>query len=178
MAGSNPQCGVKLDMSPVNGLLDAPSIPTGVTSGTDGSCHHQDQPSHQNFQGKTKTVIAVNDISFEVHERGDLRASGVKRCRKSTLIRILTTLLSPTSGQAFVNNYDIAKDPEKIRGIIGVCPQNYTSDIELTAYDNLEFYGKLENVPDTILPDGLGNSWRWPALPIAQTCRWGRFPGG
>jgi len=105
------------------------------------------------FRNKTKTVIAVNDISFEVMKGEIFGLLGSNGAGKSTLIRILTTLLSPTSGNAFVNNYDITKDPEKIRAIIGVCPQNYTSDNELTAYQNLEFYGKLQNVPENILPD-------------------------
>ena len=70
---------------------------------------------------------------------------------KSTLIRVLTTLLHPTSGTACVDTYDIVRDPEKIRSIIGVCPQNSTLDVELTAYDNLEFYGKLVNVNDRLL---------------------------
>jgi ABC-2 type transport system ATP-binding protein len=105
------------------------------------------------FASKTKTVIANNDISFEVMKGEIFGLLGSNGAGKSTLIRILTTLLAPTSGQAFVNNYDITKDPELIRSIIGVCPQNYTSDVELTAYDNLEFYGKLQNVPDDILPD-------------------------
>ena len=65
------------------------------------------------------------------------------------LIRVLTTLLHPTSGTACVDTYDIIRDPEKIRSIIGVCPQNSTLDVELTAYDNLEFYGKLVNVDDS-----------------------------
>jgi ABC-2 type transport system ATP-binding protein len=103
------------------------------------------------FKDKTKTVVAVNDISFEVMKGEIFGLLGSNGAGKSTLIRILTTLLSPTAGQAFVNNYDITKDPETIRTLIGVCPQNYTSDIELSAYDNLEFYGKLENVPDSIL---------------------------
>jgi ABC-2 type transport system ATP-binding protein len=70
---------------------------------------------------------------------------------KSTLIRVLTTLLHPTSGTACVDTFDIVRDPEKIRSIIGVCPQNSTLDVELTAYDNLEFYGKLVNVNDRLL---------------------------
>ncbi|MFA7694804.1 MAG: ABC transporter ATP-binding protein [Methanoregula sp.] len=114
------------------------------------------------FKSKTKTVTAVNDVTFEV-KRGEIFGLlGANGAGKSTLIRILTTLLSPSSGQAFVNDYDITKDPEKIREIIGVCAQNYTSDVELTAYDNLEFYGKLENVPDSILPDRI-----WELLKMA-----------
>jgi len=103
------------------------------------------------FKDKTKTVVAVNDVSFEVMKGEIFGLLGSNGAGKSTLIRILTTLLSPTTGHAVVNDIDITKDPETIRTLIGVCPQNYTSDVELSAYDNLEFYGKLQNVPDSIL---------------------------
>ena len=130
------------------------------------------------FTSKTKTVTAVNNVSFEV-KRGEIFGLlGANGAGKSTLIRILTTLLSPTSGQAFVNNYDITVDPEKIRAIIGVCPQNYTSDLELTAYDNLEFYGKLENVPDNILPDRIWELLKMAGLADRAYSPVGTFSGG
>jgi ABC-2 type transport system ATP-binding protein len=98
-----------------------------------------------------RTVIAVDDVTFEV-KRGEIFGLlGPNGAGKSTLIRMLTTLLRPTSGTACVDSYDLFNDPEKIRSIIGVCPQNSTLDVELTAYDNLEFYGKLVNVPDSAL---------------------------
>jgi ABC-2 type transport system ATP-binding protein len=130
------------------------------------------------FAGKTKTVIADNDISFEVMRGEIFGLLGSNGAGKSTLIRILTTLLSPTSGQAFVNNYDITKDQEKIRSIIGVCPQNYTSDVELTAYDNLEFYGKLQNVPDSILPDRIMELLKMAGLEDRAYMPVGTFSGG
>jgi ABC-2 type transport system ATP-binding protein len=100
------------------------------------------------FREKNRSVTAVNDISFEVRKGEIFGLLGPNGAGKSTLIRILTTLLTPTSGTACVDTYDITRDPEKIRSIIGVCPQNSTLDVELTAYDNLEFYGKLVNVDD------------------------------
>ncbi|MGD0535686.1 ABC transporter ATP-binding protein [Methanoregula sp.] len=130
------------------------------------------------FTGKTKNVIAVNDVSFEVMRGEIFGLLGANGAGKSTLIRILTTLLSPTSGQAFVDNYDILKDPEKIREIIGVCAQNYTSDSELTAYDNLEFYGKLENVPDSILPDRIWELLKMAGLADRAYMPVGTFSGG
>jgi ABC-2 type transport system ATP-binding protein len=99
------------------------------------------------FQGQ-RTVTAVNDVSFNVRRGEIFGLLGPNGAGKSTLIRILTTLMSPTSGTACLDAFEITKDDEKIRSIIGVCPQNSTLDIELTAYDNLEFYGKLVDVPD------------------------------
>jgi ABC-2 type transport system ATP-binding protein len=103
------------------------------------------------FQSKVKTVTAVNDVSFDVMRGEIFGLLGPNGAGKSTLIRILTTLLQPTSGTAYLNNFEIQKDPERVRSIIGVCPQNSTLDLELTAYDNLEFYGKLVDVPDSLL---------------------------
>ncbi|MFH0967176.1 MAG: ATP-binding cassette domain-containing protein, partial [Methanobacteriota archaeon] len=103
------------------------------------------------FFERKRTVTAVNDISFDVNRGEIFGLLGPNGAGKSTIIRILTTLLKPTSGTACVDSYDITKNPEKIREIIGVCAQNSTLDVELTAYDNLEFYGKLENVPASTL---------------------------
>ncbi len=93
------------------------------------------------------TVIAVNDVSFSVRRGEIFGLLGPNGAGKSTLIRILTTLMRPTSGRAFIDAFEVTRDDEKIRGIIGVCPQNSTLDLELTAYDNLAFYGDLLGVP-------------------------------
>ncbi|RPJ52620.1 MAG: ATP-binding cassette domain-containing protein, partial [Methanobacteriota archaeon] len=102
------------------------------------------------FQG-TRTVTAVDDMTFDVKKGEIFGLLGPNGAGKSTLIRILTTLMKPTSGTAWVGPYEIARNPEQIRGIIGVCPQNSTLDVELTAYDNLDFYGKLEDVDEKVL---------------------------
>ena len=112
------------------------------------------------FRSKTKTVTAVNDVSFTVNRGEIFGLLGPNGAGKSTLIRILTTLLVPTSGIAYLDTYEITRHPEKVRSIIGVCPQNSTLDVELTAYDNLDFYGRLVDVPDEILDRGSGNSSR------------------
>ncbi|WAC05946.1 MAG: ATP-binding cassette domain-containing protein [Methanoregula sp.] len=114
------------------------------------------------FNGN-RTVRAVDDVTFDV-QRGEIFGLlGPNGAGKSTLIRILTTLLQPTAGTACVDEFDIVRDPEKIRAIIGVCPQNSTLDVELTAYDNLEFYGKLVNVEDRFLDDRI-----WELLKMAD----------
>jgi ABC-2 type transport system ATP-binding protein len=104
------------------------------------------------FQNK-QSVTAVDHVSFAV-QRGEIFGLlGPNGAGKSTLIRILTTLMQPTSGTACVDRYAVGKDNEQIRNIIGVCPQNSTLDVELTAYDNLDFYGNLLNVDENVLPE-------------------------
>lgn len=115
------------------------------------------------FNSKNRTVTAVDDVTLEVRRGEIFGLLGPNGAGKSTLIRVLTTLLRPTSGTACIDNFDIIRNPEKIRSIIGVCPQNSTLDVELTAYDNLEFYGKLVNVDDRVLDSRI-----WELLMMAE----------
>jgi ABC-2 type transport system ATP-binding protein len=130
------------------------------------------------FTSRNKTVTAVNDVSFTVRKGEIFGLLGPNGAGKSTLIRILTTLLTPTSGTACLDTYDITRDPEKVRTIIGVCPQNSTLDVELTAYDNLDFYGKLVNVPDEILDKRIWELLDMTDLTDRAHMRVGTFSGG
>ncbi|TAJ45730.1 ATP-binding cassette domain-containing protein [Methanofollis fontis] len=98
------------------------------------------------FRDGRRQVKAVDDVSFEVQKGEIFGLLGPNGAGKSTIIRILTTLLRPTSGKAFVGPYDVVRHPEEIRRVIGVCPQTSTLDLELTAYDNLDFYGNLLDI--------------------------------
>ena len=104
------------------------------------------------FGGKN-TVRAVDDISCTIMKGEIFGLLGPNGAGKSTLIRILTTLIQPSSGTAFIGPYDVTKDPEAVRRIIGVCPLNGTLDLELTAYENLSFYGKLQGISEAPLKD-------------------------
>jgi ABC-2 type transport system ATP-binding protein len=90
---------------------------------------------------------AVKGISFSVEEGEIFGLLGPNGAGKSTLIRMLVTLLPPTSGTAVVNGFDITKDADGVRRSIGVIPQAMTSDLELSVEENLSFYAKLYGVP-------------------------------
>ena len=62
---------------------------------------------------------------------------------KTTTISMLSTLLQPSSGDAFINGYSIKKDPMRIRHFIGVVPQEIALYEMLTAYENLLFWGRM-----------------------------------
>ena len=130
------------------------------------------------FTSRNKTVTAVNDVSFTVRRGEIFGLLGPNGAGKSTLIRILTTLLTPTSGTACVDTYEITQHPENVRSIIGVCPQNSTLDVELTAYDNLDFYGKLVNVPDAVLDKRIWELLEMTELTDRAHMRVATFSGG
>ena len=90
---------------------------------------------------------AVNSISFSVKPGEVFGLLGPNGAGKSTLIRMLTTLVVPTSGTAFVDGADIVKDPDRVRRAIGVIPQAMTSDMELTVEENLLIFAKMYSVP-------------------------------
>ena len=90
---------------------------------------------------------AVKGLSFDVAEGEVFGLLGPNGAGKSTLIRMLTTLLAPTSGSARVAGHDIVREAEAVRRAIGVIPQAMTSDLELSAEENLLIYAKLYGVP-------------------------------
>src|SRR2546428_8727149 len=90
---------------------------------------------------------AVDGISFSV-EHGEIFALlGPNGAGKSTLIRMLTTLIPATSGTASIHGFDVVKQPDQVRRLIGVIPQAMTSDLELSVAENLLIYAKLYGVP-------------------------------
>jgi ABC-2 type transport system ATP-binding protein len=94
-----------------------------------------------------ETFCAVDALSFTVEGGEVFGLLGPNGAGKSTLIRMLTTLLPPTSGTALVNGFDVVTAANKVRRTIGVIPQAMTSDLDLSAEENMEIYGKLYGVP-------------------------------
>jgi ABC-2 type transport system ATP-binding protein len=92
-------------------------------------------------------LVAVNDISFAVADGEIFGLLGPNGAGKTTLIRMMTTLTPPTSGTARIGGHDIIKDPDGVRQVLGVIPQAFTSDPELTARENMLIHAKLYGVP-------------------------------
>ena len=101
----------------------------------------------RNIVKKFGDFTAVNGISFAVEEGEIFGLLGPNGAGKSTLIRMLTTLMPPTSGTAIVNGFDIVKEADGVRRSIGVIPQAMTSDLELSVEENLLIFAKLYGVP-------------------------------
>ena len=87
--------------------------------------------------------IAVNDISFQV-DKGEIFAFlGPNGAGKSTTIKMLTTLLEPTSGKIEINGHDPKSDKHAVRNSFGIVFQDPSLDDELTAYENMHFHAVL-----------------------------------
>ena len=101
----------------------------------------------RNIKKKFGDFEAVKGVSFDVAEGEILGLLGPNGAGKSTLIRMMTTLIVPTSGTAIVNGFDVIKDADGVRRSIGVIPQALTTDLELSVEENLLIFAKLYGVP-------------------------------
>jgi ABC-2 type transport system ATP-binding protein len=94
-------------------------------------------------------ITAVDGISFEVDENTIFGFLGPNGAGKTTTINILCTLLSPTSGRAYLNGFDCNKDSSEVRKSIGIVFQDSSLDKDLTARENLLFHAYLYDVKKT-----------------------------
>src|SRR3954451_9076631 len=101
----------------------------------------------RNIVKKFGDFTAVKGISFQVPAGEIFGLLGPNGAGKSTLIRMMTTLVPPTSGTAVINGHDVTKDADGVRHSIGVIPQAMTSDMELSVEENLLIFAKLYGVP-------------------------------
>ena len=100
---------------------------------------------------ENSSVPAVQGISFEVKEGEFFGFLGPNGAGKSTTIKILTTLMSKSTGSVSIAGHDIDKEPQKIRRLIGVQSQETALDLDLTGYENLMLQGHLQHMSSQTL---------------------------
>jgi ABC-2 type transport system ATP-binding protein len=91
--------------------------------------------------------IAVDAVTLRVRRGATFGLIGPNGAGKSTLMKMLTTLLPPTSGQASIAGWDLAREPQRVREHIGYVPQLLSADGALTGYENLLMSARLYLVP-------------------------------
>ncbi|MBN9313868.1 MAG: ATPase [Chryseobacterium sp. 39-10] len=89
------------------------------------------------------SVKAVNDVSFEVHDGELFGLIGPDGAGKTSLFRMLTTLLLADSGTATVEGFDVIKDYREIRNIVGYMPGKFSLYQDLTVEENLTFFATI-----------------------------------
>jgi ABC-2 type transport system ATP-binding protein len=93
------------------------------------------------------TVEALKGISFNIHQGECYGLLGPNGAGKTTTISIMSTLIEPNEGKVSIAGYDLKKNPLECKKNIGVVPQEIALYNELSAYDNLLFWGGIYNVP-------------------------------
>ena len=99
------------------------------------------------FKGK----VAVDDASFYLDEGESVGLLGPNGAGKSTTISMISSLLKPNSGDVRLNGESVLAKPQKIRDVLGVVPQEIALYEELTAYENLKFFGRIYRLKGSLL---------------------------
>lgn len=95
-----------------------------------------------------KNLHALKDISLGIKENELFGLLGVNGAGKTTLIKILTCLSKQTSGEAYVHGFSVKDNPEKVKEIVDVSPQETAVAHNLTVHENLDFFASLYNTRD------------------------------
>src|SRR3989338_3239481 len=97
----------------------------------------------KNVTKKFKDFISVDNISLKVNKGEIFAFLGPNGAGKSTTIKMLTTLLTPTAGEIFLNDHNVTENPHQTRRSFGIVFQDPSLDNELTAYENMQFHAIL-----------------------------------
>jgi len=100
----------------------------------------------QHLSKRFGNLLAVDDLSFSIGEAEVFGFLGPNGSGKTTVIKILCGVLSPTSGSATVAGYDVARDAERIKRVIGYVSQKFSLYPDLTVRENLDFYSDVYGV--------------------------------
>lgn len=99
-------------------------------------------------KGEKKEVIAVNNASFTVNDGEVFGLLGPNGAGKTTTLRMISTILKPTSGTAMIEGYNVTKEPDKVRKSVGFLTGETKLYDRLTARETLFYFGRLYNIPD------------------------------
>jgi ABC-type multidrug transport system ATPase subunit len=97
----------------------------------------------QNIKKSYGETLAVENINFDVHQAELFGLIGPDGAGKTTIFRILTSLILPDEGKAVLNGYDVIQDYKKIRQIIGYMPGRFSLYQDLTVEENLNFFATV-----------------------------------
>ena len=125
-----------------------------------------------------KHLVAVDHISFSVKQGEIFGFLGPNGAGKTTTINMLITILKPTEGKASVLGFDIAKQNTEVRNTIGVVPQEYTADEDLTGLENVLLCADLYGIPRSIAKERAADLLKLVELTDFKDKRVQTFSGG
>ena len=105
----------------------------------------------QHLTKRFGNLVAVNNIDIHVNKGEIIGFLGPNGAGKTTTLSMMSTVLGPTSGDIIIGGYSIRKNPDKIRSLIGICPQEIILYDYLTAKENAEFFAHMHGIPKDII---------------------------
>jgi len=124
------------------------------------------------------TLVAVDHVSFSVNEGEIFGFLGPNGAGKTTTINMLTTLLNPSEGSAKVGGFEVEKQDDKVREIVGLVPQDITVDDDLTGMENMMLQAKLYHVPTEVAKERIRDVLSLVGLTEAANRRVETYSGG
>ena len=101
------------------------------------------------FNCKVRSLVAVENISFGLEAGECFALLGVNGAGKSTTFKSLTREVEPTSGSIEIGAFDIRKDFNKIKKLIGYCPQTNPIFEYMSVEENIDYFARIKGIPDT-----------------------------
>lgn len=125
-----------------------------------------------------KNFTAVNSLNLEIPEKSIFGLLGPNGAGKTTTIKMLTCLIQPTSGQATVGGYDVQKNPNEVRNLLGMVPQQVSLYKDLTVQENSELCADYYGVPVDEKYDRIEDLMELVDIKYARNKRVGQLSGG
>jgi ABC-2 type transport system ATP-binding protein len=125
-----------------------------------------------------KHLTAVDHVDFSVKNGEIFGFLGPNGAGKTTTINMLITLLKPTEGAASVLGFDISKQHDDVRKVIGVVPQEYTADEDLTGWENIILCADLYGIPRTVAKERAEDLLKFVELTDFKDKRVETYSGG
>lgn len=123
-------------------------------------------------------IEAVKNVSFNIHKGEIFGILGPNGAGKSTIVNILNTLIKPDRGDVIIDGVNIKDDGNTIKLLMGVVPQDIALYEELTAYENLMFWGGLYDIPKSLLKANVNKTLEIVDLVNRKDDRIKTFSGG
>ena len=125
-----------------------------------------------------KGVVAVDDVSFSIREGEIFSLLGPNGAGKTTIISILSCLLAPDAGEATIGGFSVAKQPDKIKPLIGAVPQDIALYEDMTGRENLLFWGRMYGMRGPALNKRVDEVLELIGLSDRQKDRVDKYSGG
>lgn len=131
-----------------------------------------------NLTKRYKNFTAVNSLNLTVPNKTIFGMLGPNGAGKTTTIKMLTCLIQPTEGTATVGGYDIKKNPNEVRNLLGMVPQQVSLYKDLTVFENAELCADFYGVDEDVKYDRINDLMELVDIKYAKDKRIGQLSGG